>query len=127
MLGVGRLNATDRHGWLSRLRDNRRLRQPTQEMRRYQRRLSRVEVLVVLFGKIVSFALKQANDPRGGMGYCSLPDRRAVVIHGFARRFRLLFTLYHRQLDPLSVLESNFGERFENPILEESFDGFCHG
>ena len=81
----------------------------------------------MVFGKIVPLALKQTNDPRSGMGYFSLPGRRAAVIHGLTCRFRLHFALYHRQLDALSVLESNFGERFENPILEESFDGFCHG
>lgn len=84
MLEIGLLKATNRCESISRRHDIRHLRQPTQERRRCPGKLSSrvplgIEVLVVRFGKVVSFAPKQANDPRGGMGGCLFPAYGAIV------------------------------------------------
>lgn len=51
---------------------------------------------------------------------------RAAVSSRFGDPFGRLLTLYHGQLNSLSIFKSNFGERFKNPVFVESFDGFYH-
>ena len=113
--------------------DNGRLRRPERGMRPYQGKpsnaasLSIIEVGVVICGQIMNPAFEQSNDPIGWMrSYFSPIHNRRVARRGSSDLFRCLLTLHHGQPYLLFVSKSNFGERFENPILEKSFDGFGH-
>ena len=112
--------------------DNRHLHQPAQGMRQYPGRPSifgplGIKVLVMIFGKIVNPAFKEPNDSIGGMARHSSSARRTEVSSRFRRQFGPFLTLYHGQLNFLSILKSNFREWFKDPVLVEGFDGFCHG
>jgi len=123
----------DRRRSILRRHDNGRLRQPAQGMRPYPGRPSRlsslpIEVVVMTGGKIMNAALKQRDDPIGGMrGYFYRARNRMAVSSGLSDPFGRLLVLHHGQLHSLPVFKSNFRERFKDSIFVESFDGFCHG
>lgn len=111
--------------------DNGRPRQPVRRTRRYPERPSTpksllVEVSVVAFGKIVKSAFKQSNNSVGRMRCRFDPTPRSTTSR-FSGRFVPLFTLSHSEFNPLPVFESNFRERFEDPIFVQGFDRLRHG
>jgi len=113
--------------------DNGRLRQPAQGMRPYLGKPSNVaslsiEVGVVICGQIMSPALEQSDDPIGWMRrYFSPIHNWTAARSRSSDPFRCVLALHHGQPNPLSVSKSNFGERLENAVFIEGFDGFCHG
>lgn len=129
MLKAEPLIGVARYRWVSQRHDKRHLHQPMQGRLPYQERLSRllIEVLIMIFGKVVHPAFEQFNYAIGGMrGHCSRTERTAVGswVSGW---FRPFLTFYDGQLNFLPVLKPDFRERFEDPILVESLKGFCHG
>ena len=85
-----------------------------------------IEVIVMIFGKIVDPAPKQSDDPIGGMRvYFPLQSRT-----GFSGRlrgpFRRLATFDYGQLNSLSIFKPHFTERLKDAIFVESFHAFCH-
>ena len=131
MLKAEPLIGVTRYKWISQRYDNRHLRQPAQEMRRYPGRLSTlgplwIEVLVVVFGEIVNPAFKQANDSIGGIGCDLYPSGSTAATGRFGRRFRPFLTFHDGQPNFLPVFKPDFRERFKDPIFVEGFDRFCH-
>jgi hypothetical protein len=87
-----------------------------------------IKVLVVIFGEIMKPALKQADDLIGGMsGNTCSTRRRAALGRRFSEPLGRLLSLYHGQLNSLSVFKSHFGERLKHAVFVEGFDAFCHG
>ena len=81
----------------------------------------------MILGKVMDPALKQSNDSIGGMGRRSSWTHRTAVSSGLSGWFRSFLTFYDGQLNFLPILKSDFRERFEDPILVYSLNGFCHG
>jgi hypothetical protein len=87
-----------------------------------------IQVLVMILGKIVNPTSKQSDDPIGrARCYLYATFLRATTVTRFSDPFGRLLALYNGQLNSLSVLKSNFAERFKNAVFVESFDGLCHG
>ena len=88
-----------------------------------------IKVLVVIFGEVVKPTLKQADDSIGGKsgGNTYLTRCRAALSPRFSEPIGRLRTLYHGQLNSLSVFKSHFGERLKHAVFIEGFDAFCHG
>ena len=87
-----------------------------------------IKVLVVIFGEIVKPTLKQADDSIGGMSGNNYSTRcRAVLGRRFSEPLGRPLTLYHGQLNSLSVFESHFGEGLKHAVFVEGFYAFGHG
>lgn len=88
-----------------------------------------IKVLVVIFGEVVQPTLKQADNSIGGMSgsTCSTRCRAAAFGRRFTKSLGRLHSLYHGQLNFLSVFKLHFGERLKNSVFVEGFDAFCHG
>jgi len=88
-----------------------------------------IKVLVVIFGEVVKATLKQADNLIGGMSGSTYSTRCGAAALGrrFTKSLGRLHTLYHGQLNFLSVFKSDFGERLKNSVFVEGFDAFCHG
>ena len=109
------------------------LRQRGQEMLQYREKPSRfdylpIEVLVMVFGEIMSPAFKQSNNSQGGIGVYIHPTRTAAALRDWlCNAFWQFVVLDHCQLNSLSILQTNLGKWFKNPVFVECMDRFCHG
>src|SRR5882724_113440 len=100
------------------------------EMHPYPEILSKllIKVLVVIFGEVMKPTLKQADDSIGGMNGNNYSTRcKTALGRRFSEPLGRLLTLYHGQLNSLSVFESHFGEGLKHAVFVEGFDAFCHG
>jgi hypothetical protein len=117
------------HKWISQQYDDRHLRQPRQGTRPYLEILSRllIQVLVMIFGKIVNPTSKESDDPISGTRrYVRTSRGRATISGRFSDPFGRFFTFYNGQFNPLFISKSHFGERLKNSVFVKSLDGFCH-
>ena len=110
--------------------DNRHLRPPGQERRRYRERPSTgtplsIEVPVVTLGEIVDPASKQPDNLMGGMAGDIYTDRFSGRL---SRRFcgprRRFLRLDHSQFNFLSVFKADFGEGLKNSVFVKRVEGF---
>ncbi len=76
-----------------------------------------IKVPVVIFGEVVKPTLKQADNSIGGMsGNTHSTQCRAALGRRFGEPLGRLLTIYHGQLNSLSVFKSHFGERLNTPF-----------
>ena len=88
-----------------------------------------IKVSIVIFGEVMKPTLKQPDDSIGGMSGNTYSTRCRATALGrrFSEPLGRLLTLYHGQLNSLSVFKSHFGERLKHSVFVEGFDAFCHG
>jgi hypothetical protein len=114
---------------ISRQYDNHHLRRPTQGTRPYPEIPSRplIQVLIMVFGKIVNPTSKQSDNLIArARCYFYTSSFRASILSRSSDPVGRLLALYDGQLDSLSVLKSDFAERFKNTVFVKSIDGLCH-
>ena len=87
-----------------------------------------IKVLVVIFGEVMKPTLKQADDSiRRMSGNNSSTRSMAALGRRFSESLGRPLTLYHGQLNSLSVFESHFGEGLKHAVFVEGFYAFSHG
>lgn len=118
------------HKWISRQCDDRHLSSANARNAPYPEIFSKllVQVLVMIFGKIVNPTSKQSDDAiNGARCYLYTSSLRTTIVSRFSDPFGRLLAFYDGQLNSLSVLKSNFAERLKDAVFVKSFNGLRHG